>query len=289
MRSQAIVEFGAPLKEIEAPTPVPQGTEVLLKVLHAGVCHSDVHIHDGYFDLGNGGKLPLNLRLPHTMGHEIEGEIVALAEDHCTFGKRWCSEIKKAHDLPYAAIGGPVENNSVGSALDWAVYFYDYGKFMPPVVEGVTDSLSGNNVSFKRSVLEAVETSFREGFFEPFTHGAIQKAGHPLYLIPSALVYHQKSYRAQHSAAQCYHLARGYAARRVANASPLRRGAYALASIALPAVLTGRIVIRTLRKKRYIGKLLWALPVLFILMISWGWGECCGYLAGAGRSAAEWK
>jgi D-arabinose 1-dehydrogenase-like Zn-dependent alcohol dehydrogenase len=81
MRSQAIVEFGAPLKEIEAPTPVPQGTEVLLKVLHAGVCHSDVHIHDGYFDLGNGGKLPLSLRLPHTMGHEIEGEIVALGPD----------------------------------------------------------------------------------------------------------------------------------------------------------------------------------------------------------------
>jgi D-arabinose 1-dehydrogenase-like Zn-dependent alcohol dehydrogenase len=52
MLSQSIVAFGAPLEEIEAPTPVPQGTEVLLKVHHAGVCHSDVHIHDGYFDLG---------------------------------------------------------------------------------------------------------------------------------------------------------------------------------------------------------------------------------------------
>ncbi|MEJ0044601.1 MAG: alcohol dehydrogenase catalytic domain-containing protein [Rhizomicrobium sp.] len=30
---------------------MPTGTEVLLKVLNAGVCHSDVHIHDGYFDL----------------------------------------------------------------------------------------------------------------------------------------------------------------------------------------------------------------------------------------------
>ncbi len=32
MHSQAIVEFGSPLKSIETPTPVPQGTEVLLKV-----------------------------------------------------------------------------------------------------------------------------------------------------------------------------------------------------------------------------------------------------------------
>ncbi len=79
MRSQAIVEFGAPLKEIEAPTPTPAGTEVLLRVRHVGVCHSDVHIHDGYFDLGEGKKLSLgNLTLPHTLGHEIEGEVVAL-------------------------------------------------------------------------------------------------------------------------------------------------------------------------------------------------------------------
>jgi D-arabinose 1-dehydrogenase-like Zn-dependent alcohol dehydrogenase len=78
MLSQSIVEFGQPLKEIETPTPVPTGTEILLKVGHAGVCHSDVHIHDGYFELGGGNKLPMgNLKLPHTLGHEIEGEVVA--------------------------------------------------------------------------------------------------------------------------------------------------------------------------------------------------------------------
>ena len=82
MRSQALVEFGAPLQEIETPTPVPTGTEVLLKTHNAGVCHSDVHIHDGYFDLGGGNKLPLgSLKLPHTMGHEIEGEVVAIGPD----------------------------------------------------------------------------------------------------------------------------------------------------------------------------------------------------------------
>ena len=79
MLSQSIVAFGAPLAEIETPTPVPQGTEILLKVHHAGVCHSDVHIHDGYFDLGGGNRLPFaHLKLPHTPGHEIEGEVVAV-------------------------------------------------------------------------------------------------------------------------------------------------------------------------------------------------------------------
>jgi len=41
-----------------------------------------VHIHDGFFDLGGGNKLPLgNMKLPHTMGHEIEGEVIAMGPD----------------------------------------------------------------------------------------------------------------------------------------------------------------------------------------------------------------
>src|SRR5215468_11954100 len=78
MRSQAITEFGAPLQELETPTPVPTGTEVLLKVHNAGVCHSDVHIHDGYFDMGGGNKLPAPMPLPGVLGHEIEGTVAAL-------------------------------------------------------------------------------------------------------------------------------------------------------------------------------------------------------------------
>ena len=82
MRSQAVVEFGSPLKEIETPTPEPKGTEVLIKVHNAGVCHSDVHLHDGYFDLGGGNKLPMSaIQLPHTLGHEIEGEVIAIGPD----------------------------------------------------------------------------------------------------------------------------------------------------------------------------------------------------------------
>lgn len=82
MLSQAILAFGAPLEAVEAPTPSPRGTEVLIKVHHAGVCHSDVHIHDGYFDLGGGNRMPLSaLTFPHTPGHEIEGEVVSLGPD----------------------------------------------------------------------------------------------------------------------------------------------------------------------------------------------------------------
>ncbi|MCP5432545.1 MAG: alcohol dehydrogenase catalytic domain-containing protein [Alphaproteobacteria bacterium] len=83
MDSQAVVAFGKPLQSVHVDTPVPKGTEVLVKVHHCGVCHSDIHLHDGCFDLGGGNKLDLSkgMSLPHTLGHEIEGEVVALGPD----------------------------------------------------------------------------------------------------------------------------------------------------------------------------------------------------------------
>src|SRR5262249_35930864 len=57
MRRQSLIEYGKPLQTTEADTPKPQGTEVLLRVSHCGVCHSDIHLQDGYFDLGGGQKL----------------------------------------------------------------------------------------------------------------------------------------------------------------------------------------------------------------------------------------
>ena len=83
MRSFQVAAFGAPLVESESETPVPQGTEVLLKVAACGVCHSDIHLWEGYFDLGGGRKVDLSrgMALPHTPGHEIAGEVVALGPE----------------------------------------------------------------------------------------------------------------------------------------------------------------------------------------------------------------
>src|ERR1700710_1891391 len=85
MKSFQVAEFNAPLKEVDAPTPQPTGTQVLIKVKAAGVCHSDLHIWEGGYDLGHGRK-PLSLKdrgvsLPRTMGHETVGEVLAFGPD----------------------------------------------------------------------------------------------------------------------------------------------------------------------------------------------------------------
>jgi alcohol dehydrogenase, propanol-preferring len=81
MRSYDIVAWGQPLQAQVRDTPAPQGSEVLLRLTHCGVCHTDVHVRDGYYDLGGGRKLTLADRgyaLPLTPGHEPVGEVVAM-------------------------------------------------------------------------------------------------------------------------------------------------------------------------------------------------------------------
>jgi D-arabinose 1-dehydrogenase-like Zn-dependent alcohol dehydrogenase len=84
MKSYVLTEFGKKLQTVETPTPAPRGTQVLLKTLAAGVCHSDLHIWDGYFDMGGGKRQPVadtGIATPLTLGHEIAGEVAAIGPE----------------------------------------------------------------------------------------------------------------------------------------------------------------------------------------------------------------
>jgi alcohol dehydrogenase len=83
MRRQSLVKFDAPLCETIVDTPKPQGAEVLVRIERCGLCHSDLHIQDGYADLGGGKKLDTTrgMTLPFTLGHEIAGVVDEVGPD----------------------------------------------------------------------------------------------------------------------------------------------------------------------------------------------------------------
>ena len=83
MISQQLEAFGRPLAQVLRDTPEPEGSEVIVKVGSCGVCHSDVHLQDGFFDLGGGNKLDVArvVSPPRTLGHEIAGTVVAVGPD----------------------------------------------------------------------------------------------------------------------------------------------------------------------------------------------------------------
>jgi D-arabinose 1-dehydrogenase-like Zn-dependent alcohol dehydrogenase len=81
MISYQIIEHGKPLQKVLGATPDPQGSEVLVRITRAGVCHSDLHIWEGYFDLGAGKRFYVKERgcvPPFTLGHEPLGVVEAL-------------------------------------------------------------------------------------------------------------------------------------------------------------------------------------------------------------------
>lgn len=80
----AVLEADGPITTLEVDVPAPTGRAVVLEVTHVGVCHSDTHIREGGYHLGNGGFLKLadrGINFPITMGHEIVGRVVAIGDE----------------------------------------------------------------------------------------------------------------------------------------------------------------------------------------------------------------
>ena len=124
MKCYCVVNFREALELIETKTPEPTGTEVLVQVRAAGVCHSDIHFWEGGYDLGNGRTLSLKdrgIKLPMTMGHETAGTVVAMGPQasgvHCA----------NPHDLGVHRPGGYADHILVPDAR----YLIDIGDLDP--------------------------------------------------------------------------------------------------------------------------------------------------------------
>lgn len=65
-------EADGSVRPTSLPMPVPKGSDVLVKVLAAGVCHTDLHLQD---DVRAGRRSPL------VPGHEIVGKIAKVGDE----------------------------------------------------------------------------------------------------------------------------------------------------------------------------------------------------------------
>lgn len=84
MQAARIVRIKEPLEVQTLDTPKPKGSQVLVKVQSAGVCHSDIHLWDGGYE-GPGGQImkttDRGVKYPLTPGHEVAGVVDSMGED----------------------------------------------------------------------------------------------------------------------------------------------------------------------------------------------------------------
>jgi alcohol dehydrogenase, propanol-preferring len=75
MRAALLREFAGPIVVEQVETPVPAAGEVLIKVEACGVCHSDLHLAEGDWDM----LRPIT-KMPLIGGHEIAGVVSSRGE-----------------------------------------------------------------------------------------------------------------------------------------------------------------------------------------------------------------
>lgn len=80
MKAAILREIGTPLILEDVPTPAPPPGDVQIRVEACGVCHSDLHLADGDWDL-----LKRITKVPLILGHEVIGKISALGDGVTAF------------------------------------------------------------------------------------------------------------------------------------------------------------------------------------------------------------
>lgn len=215
------------------------------------------------------------------------GDVVGLVEDHALPDDRWCATAVETAHQEFAAIGGAMEN-CVDRVLNWAVYFCDFGRYQNPVPAGESSYASDANVAYKRSSLLKIRETWEHSYREVVVNGTLQSSGEKLALSPKLIMYQNRRHlRLGTALRERYVWGRSYSASRNTFMTFPKRLIYAVLSPVLPFLLTLRMFVSARRKQRCFGKFVIALPIIFLLQVSWSLGEGIGYLVGVRQDAFE--
>ncbi|CAN5393084.1 hypothetical protein BH20VER3_BH20VER3_19520 [soil metagenome] len=202
------------------------------------------------------------------------GRLIGMLEDHAAVCDGWVQAILAGRMI----CGGPIENEPEGSAQDWALYFIEYGIYMPPMRAGEVPALSGVNMAYDGKTLRSCREVWEKAFYETDVNAAFLRAGHKLILLPDACV--RSRLRMPFRGAMEHLFAGGvyFGDFRTAKYGRLGRMFWLLAAPAIPFVLLFRIIrITAARRPARLLQIVRALPWLVLLLVAWAAGEAASY------------
>lgn len=214
-------------------------------------------------------------------------DLVGVIEDHVIVPPDWASRLVKAVADGADVAGGPIENAATETQVDWAAFLCEYSGCLPPLPGGQSDWLPGNNIVYRKALLEKYKPVINEGKWENNLHDAMRADGIKLIMLPDLIVDHKMHYTFGLYMSQRYLYARSYAGARVKGKPLHMRLAYGFAGFALPPLMFFRTIKRIRAKGRHLERLGPSLPMLVAFVCSWGAGEIIGYWFGAGNSLSK--
>jgi hypothetical protein len=283
----------APIRPGDGPQPVlcdlarrgsTRGVEVIFVERVSDAAPSErAGLLDGVVRVG----APETATLPRLLGTAFQharGEIIAITDTLCELDDRWADTLLQVHESADPVIGGSVEPGELRGLVDWAAYLTDYGQFMLPLTEGVATELPGNNISMKRWALERGQALTHGEFWKTYWCRQLQADGLNLRMAPQLTVRYRCVYDLWPFLVRRFHHGRCFAGMRLRQLSGIKRIVYLAGAPALPVVLLARTFRAVLPKRRCVGKLLLAMPMIFLATLSWALGELVGYTSGSGES-----
>jgi hypothetical protein len=179
-----------------------------------------------------------------------------------------------------AGVGGPIEPGPGLSTTDRAVALLRYSGYFPPLPDSSRVDPPGDNALYRRERLMAVESAWRDGFWEVEVHKALRDRGDTLAMADAAVVVFEGGVGLLSMARQRVQHARKYGAGRGKGLGTIARLAGVLACPLVPPLLCLRII-KALRARRMaLAPWLAALPSLVVLASAWAFGEAVGTLQG---------
>jgi hypothetical protein len=207
------------------------------------------------------------------------GDLVAMLEDRGIPRPDWAASLVALHrDVPYAAVGGAVENGA-SNLLNWAVYFCDFGRYQRPFQARVSRFASDVNVSYKRPALESIRSVWVSRYHEPAVHDALGRGGETILLSPVPIVDQLRGkLRLGPLITERIAWGRVYACGRFHGADRRARLRRLAVLPVIPFVLFFRAFRDRLVRRRSLGVFLLAAPCLAMLLCAWTLGEAIGTL-----------
>lgn len=305
-RARDLIELHTRAPSISVVIPAVNGPERLDKVLAALEGERDSHALEVLVvsRLGSAFEdyvanswpwvrvLPVHpaTAIPQMRAHafaEARAPLIAVLEDHVVVPAGWVGIVREAAERTGAVVGGPVSNLATGTLVARASFLCEYSHCLPPGPAGESDWLPGNNVAYPAHVLLPHASIAAAGGWENEIHAAIRRDGGRLVFVPEMIAGHDMPFTFLGYFSQRYLYARSYAGNRVRGAAFALRAAYAIASLALPALLLARISRNVWRNPMYRSALPMSLPLMGLFVVAWAAGELVGYLAGSGDALAK--
>jgi hypothetical protein len=206
-----------------------------------------------------------------------EAPLVAFTTAQMRLSEGWrVAMVDRLIETNASGVGGPIEPGSTLTTTDRAVALLRYSSYFPPMPSSIPPEPPGDNALYRRDRLCAVESSWKQGFWEVEVHQALRKRGETLAMADRAVATYEGGTRLFVMSRQRVRHAKHYGASRSRGSSTAARMVRVAASPLVPPLLCGRIV-RNLRG-RGLRLVPWitSLPRLLLLASAWAVGEAIG-------------